>query len=534
MRRTAVVLALLVVLVPTALYADGWDYPVWSLSFNGATTCVNAGSHTTLDDLPLGADGFTIEGWFRPDSYGEANSGAFFMKSGVPGYGYRFRYSASALYLYFGPSVAAIDTAYLPMGIWAHVAVTYNDLGDRTAYLWINGVQRKALAIGGSYGTDAASDLGFGCSDVGAVSMFGGLGWLRLSDIVRYTGTFEPPSRHIPSETDGHTVRLFRLDEGGGSVLADSSDNGIDATVTAGTWDYWPGPTDFGLGLGAWWDLEEESGTRYDAAGYSDLTDNNSVSQVTGRVNYAAGFEAGNFEYLSVPDNAAISSIYSVTVASWVYLDSIAADQEIVSKGDGANAEYQLYYDSGSNHFAFGAGDGASFTTVAAATPSPALTQTWYLVVGEHDPDTDQLLIQVYEGEAPEIYYPSASSYGLGGYNGSNPLYVGRAGATYYSGRADSVGYWRRDAINSDERAWLFNGGDGRAYTAFPPPTPTPVPTPTPDPNAYYVDLPSGKRGVWYASITAGESTIAAVLLAGLLLLVYSFMRETVLKWLQR
>ena len=58
----------------------------------------------------------------------------------------------------------------------------------------------------------------------------------------------------------------------------------------------------------AHWNLDEASGTRVDAKGGNDLTDNNTVTQATGIVSNAGQFTAANSEYLSIADNAALST----------------------------------------------------------------------------------------------------------------------------------------------------------------------------------------------------------------------------------
>lgn len=86
--------------------------------------------------------------------------------------------------------------------------------------------------------------------------------------------------------------------------------------------------------LAAYWKLDEASGTRSDSAGSSHLTDNNTVTQSSGRVGNAGQFTAANNEYLSVADNAALSSgDVDITVAGWIYLDATFEHKGVLSKG---------------------------------------------------------------------------------------------------------------------------------------------------------------------------------------------------------
>src|SRR6056300_583443 len=82
--------------------------------------------------------------------------------------------------------------------------------------------------------------------------------------------------------------------------------------------------------LVSFWKLDEASGTRVDAFGSNDLTDNNTVGQATSLtgVPYTEGadFERGNTEYLSITDASQsglspLSSDFSVSV--WVKFESL-------------------------------------------------------------------------------------------------------------------------------------------------------------------------------------------------------------------
>jgi len=97
--------------------------------------------------------------------------------------------------------------------------------------------------------------------------------------------------------------------------------------------------------LVAFWELEEVSGTRVDAHGANDLTDNNTVASTTGKVGNCADFEASNSESLSIADNAALSMgvNQSFTVNCWVNMES-NTNGAIVAKMSGSNGEYYVSY----------------------------------------------------------------------------------------------------------------------------------------------------------------------------------------------
>lgn len=208
--------------------------------------------------------------------------------------------------------------------------------------------------------------------------------------------------------------------------------------------------------LEAFWKLDEASGSRADSSGNSrTLTDNNTVTQATGKVGNAAQFTAANSEYLSAADAAWCSfGNESFTVAAWIYIDSAAAEGAVVGK----NTEWRCTITTGRK---------ARLTL-----PSTALNHadtlslsTWYHVVWQYDAAADLIRIYVNAGT------PTTTSDTTGATDSTNELRLGRQGSAYYDGRIDAVGIWRR-ALSADEITTLYNSGNGveppftTAYTA--------------------------------------------------------------------
>lgn len=220
----------------------------------------------------------------------------------------------------------------------------------------------------------------------------------------------------------------------------------------------------------SYWSLEEASGTRADAHGTNDLTDNNTVAGATGKVGTAADFEADNSEYLSRADNADLSTgDIDYTVAAWVYLESKGASRSFVSKEN----EFALWYDSGGDSLAFSTVNAGGSSAQAQTGGSPS-TATWYYVVGVHDSVNNLTKISVNGGAF------ATQSFSAGSSDTGNPFYVGRFdffGAKYMDGLIDEVGFWKR-CLTADEVTELYNGGSGRDYayvTGGSPPPPAAV-----------------------------------------------------------
>ncbi|MBI3335907.1 MAG: laminin G domain-containing protein [Candidatus Portnoybacteria bacterium] len=218
--------------------------------------------------------------------------------------------------------------------------------------------------------------------------------------------------------------------------------------------------------LTAYWTLDEASGTRYDSKGANHLTDNNTVSQNVGIDASAAGqFTATNSEYLSIPDNAALSTgDIDFTFGGWVYFDSFPQtfNHLMVKWVGGGQKECQVIYTaSTTNRFQFFlSSDGNTDNVVLSANNAgAAVAGAWYFVVVWHDAITDQAGIQINNG------VPSIIPYSLGVRDGTAPVNFGAAGtpADYLNGRIDNAFFIKR-VLTESERAALYNQGAGLSY----------------------------------------------------------------------
>jgi hypothetical protein len=215
-------------------------------------------------------------------------------------------------------------------------------------------------------------------------------------------------------------------------------------------------------GLISWWSLDETSGVRADSHGSNDLADYNTVGSTIGKQNNAASFVAADIEYLGIADNADLSlNGTSFTVAAWVNLSSKSSHRDIVLKGytSSNDYEYALIYNQTVDRFGFYVSpDGVTSYNVIANNSDAPSTNTWYFVVAWYDGSS--LNISVNNSSLDSI------SYSAGVYKGSQPFRLGyRGGYTYYlDGSLDEAFLYKR-ALTADERTWLYNGGQGRAYS---------------------------------------------------------------------
>ena len=109
-------------------------------------------------------------------------------------------------------------------GNWHHIAVTYN---GSVQTLWIDGVSESTITNSFVQSTESGPlYLGTLTPTIGTLN--GIIDSVRISNSVRYTTTFTPPTSFV---SDGNTVLIYNLDEGSGTTAADGSGNSRTLTL---------------------------------------------------------------------------------------------------------------------------------------------------------------------------------------------------------------------------------------------------------------------------------------------------------------
>ena len=248
-----------------------------------------------------------------------------------------------------------------------------------------------------------------------------------------------------------------------------------------------PGTTN----LVSWWALDETSGTREDAHGTNDLTDNNTVGYTTGKKSNAADFISSNSESLSIGDNASVSTgDIDFSLCGWMYLNDVDTySGPLVSKWHTTttNREFILEYLQVNNRFTFYVspdGSDASKVLIKADSFGKPSSSVWYFACAWHDAANNTINIQVNNGTV------DSSSFSNGVFDSVSTLNIGRVSPSstlYHNGYIDEVAFYKR-VLTADEREYLYNSGNGREYcevadtcaTATPTPSHTLTPSSTP------------------------------------------------------
>ena len=189
----------------------------------------DGGDRVQIPNAINGLTQMTIEGWFRYQSasgvwrwiYGN-NSTVQVGMAVLPDNYHYMRY-------YFRTNTTAYTsgngTTYLEPGKWYHVAYTY-DAANTIIKAYINGRLDFSYTIAGANVlTTTQQTIGSGNNS----NMYGYLDEFRISNSVRYTDEFTPPTE--PFTADGNTLALYHFDDGTGQVASDASGNNRHGTL---------------------------------------------------------------------------------------------------------------------------------------------------------------------------------------------------------------------------------------------------------------------------------------------------------------
>jgi len=214
-----------------------------------------------------------------------------------------------------------------------------------------------------------------------------------------------------------------------------------------------------------WYDFESGSLTTDATGNGNTLTNNNTVTSISGKVGNAAQFDDASAQYFSINDNANFS--LGGTDAYWCYWVKLFSKdllgKTFIAKDEGSSArEYFQKYFEGSDRFVFDTWTGASGAGNVRLTlnnfGSP-LINNWYFL--QFWLDGTNMYGCVNNSTVDQVSAPGA------GWDGTTEVLFGsliRIDQWYMDGQMDSFGF-SKTIPSSGDRMWLYNAGAGRNWT---------------------------------------------------------------------
>lgn len=223
--------------------------------------------------------------------------------------------------------------------------------------------------------------------------------------------------------------------------------------------------------LVSYWKLDETSGTRADSHGSNSLTDNNTVTYATGKINNSASFDDANSEYLSIADasQSGLDFTSDFSVSCWVKPKQTPngggnPDIGIFYKWGASQAAYGMYYGyiGGApkirfNGYTSGGGSNYSFDwTVTLSTSS------YSHIAFRYTQSTTKCELWINGSSQGEVLNASytGSSNTTGAFSISS---LGSGVQWYWDGEIDEFGIWNR-VLTGAEVTSLYNSGSGLTY----------------------------------------------------------------------
>ena len=218
--------------------------------------------------------------------------------------------------------------------------------------------------------------------------------------------------------------------------------------------------------LTAYWKFDESSGNASDSVGSNTLTNNNTATYSTGKINNGAYCVDASNQYFSRSSANDLRLKDDFSISAWFYFDSTGI-MWLVDKRSESGQDFSIYalYFSGSNTLALRTTNGSSSSLVDRSVAWTPSTSTWYHIVVTRKASDGSIKFYVngsQQGSTQTGYTGSLHD------NSDLPFYVGRykdsgENDRDLDGRVDELGMWSRE-LTSTEVGELYNSGDGLQY----------------------------------------------------------------------
>lgn len=213
--------------------------------------------------------------------------------------------------------------------------------------------------------------------------------------------------------------------------------------------------------LVSFWEMQESSGTRYDAHGTNHLTANGTggIGRGTGKVGYGADLELSDNDYFSVADNSSLDITGDMSISFWVYLESFAGEPVVFDKMSMAG-QRSFYIQLRTSYIRMSTSANGTATSTADVASS-LTTATWYHIVVTYTASSGTM-----EAWVNGSSLGTASGLNTSLYSGTAPLQIGRyqeGGTNHLDGILDQFGMWSK-VLSGTEISDLYNSGTGMMY----------------------------------------------------------------------
>lgn len=217
----------------------------------------------------------------------------------------------------------------------------------------------------------------------------------------------------------------------------------------------------------AYYKMDETSGTRVDFFSTHNLSDNNSVASVTGKISNASNYTFANSQWLSAGDNTFMDNPGAFSVSFWLKQPAESNQRGYIGKDDAVNGFKIIIVSQTLQIYLYN----AAFTTYLSRVATGAIDNNNYnhFVITWDGTTANTAGIKMYFNTT-EGGTDNGSATPLGTMTTATPLTIGRVNATvpiYSTCSIDEVGFWSR-AITQTEVNDLYNANAGNTMVNGP------------------------------------------------------------------
>jgi hypothetical protein len=417
------------------------------LEFDGTDDLVNAQSGSSIDNLHY--DTMTFEAWVRNDNWGEGSGGSIAIlaaKNDLDGWRIELNSAGAGFHTIINTNETSASSKsgtdeYTNDGLWHHLVFTYDNDGDRTIYLYIDGSEVNSytdqIAATGTADDDSGGNLYFGNNLSGTYTLDGAMDNVRMYNYIR------TPAQIAWSYNRGAPVGHWKLNECQGATAYDSGSGGNNGTITIGG----SGTQD---GIGTCTD-GDSTNARYNGR--------------NGKRQASLDFDGAD-DYITITDTDDLSfgdtsNDSPFSISAWINLDD-ATNCCIFSKGSSTVAEYR--FDTAFNDVLMiylldnAVGSGFAGTEVNSAFTSYQGSWTFVTATYDGSETASGLNIYINGNLAPSSDYSNAYT---AMHNQAQSAVIGRIwnnGSNYCDGQIDDVRVYNY-ALTQDQIQMLYNEG---------------------------------------------------------------------------
>lgn len=208
------------------------------------------------------------------------------------------------------------------------------------------------------------------------------------------------------------------------------------------------------------WNLDEETGVRFDTYDLNNLTESTPIPNNVGKILNAAEFDGSGVLYKLDSHTVRFSNM-SGSICLWAKPTDLTNDMSIIAKtaGDGIDGfGWKIWYNASISKFVFSISNGTSIFSVISS--SSVTVNSWHFISATIDNDGKVITIRVNNQTIEEESFtgtlPSTTStLTLGGQDSSGD-------PEFFVGLIDQVSLWKDNISAAELSAAIYNNGEGR------------------------------------------------------------------------